>query len=146
MRKAEFNYGIVPFPKYDNSQRDYVSWIYGGAASCGVPYTNPDLERTGVVLENLAAFSHKFVKNEYYEVVVQTRTVRDSDSIEMLDIIFGHAERSTTRLEIDTVFKLGISDVIRKQMSDRSTAIMSSFGNFTTIDKNIENLIKNYSA
>lgn len=146
VRSAEFNYGIVPFPKYDTDQPQYVSWIYRGAASLGIPATNPDLERTCTVIENLAAYSYKLVKNEYYDVVVQTRTVRDNDSIEMLDIIFGHSENGTTRFEIDTVYETGISNVIRKEMSDRSSAIMSAFGNFTEINGKINKVIEDYKG
>ena len=146
VRKAEFNYGIVPFPKYTTDQPQYVSWVYRSAASLGIPSTNADLERTCTVLENLAAYSYKLVKIEYYDVVVQTRTVRDNDSIEMLDIIFGHDEKGTTRFEIDTVYKTGISEVIRKEMSDRSTNIMSAFNNFTEINGKINKVIEDYKG
>ncbi len=149
VRAAEFQYGIVPFPKYSaEDQSQYVNWIYRGAASCGIPAaSNPDdLQRTCTVLENLAAYSYKLVKSEYYEVVVQTRTVRDNDSIEMLDIIFGHNELGTTRFEIDTVFEIGISDAIRKEMSDNSTAIMSELGNFSEINAKIAEVIEDYKG
>ena len=151
VRAAEFNYGIIPLPKYSaEDQEEYVSWIYRGAASCGIPAqtAREDLERTCTILENLAAYSYKLVKYEYYDVVVQTRTVRDNDSIEMLDVIFGHHEEipCTTRFEIDTVYETGISNVIRKEMSDRSTNIMSGFGDWREINAKIAQVIEGYKG
>ena len=145
VRSAEFAYGIIPFPKYDGDQGQYVSWVYRGAASLGVPSTQPNVEQACVILENLAAYSYKLVKHEYYDVVVQGRTVRDNDSIEMLDIIFGHTDLGITYLGIDTTYRLGLSDEIRKSMSDNVTEIMVSIdGVMGSVGTNVESLIEAY--
>ena len=148
MRSAEFDYGIIPLPKNSTDQRDYINFIYSGAASCGIPTTTEELERTCAVLENLAAFSHKYVKNEYYEIVVQLRTVRDNDSIEMLDIIFGHAEKSTTKFELDLVYGIGIAAYIRLNLSDSATEIKSQLDSIkrTSVDANIKKVIAAYGG
>ena len=145
VRSADFQYGIIPFPKYDTDQEQYVSWVYRGAASLGVPATSPNVEQTCVILENLAAYSYKLVKHEYYDVVVQGRTVRDNDSIEMLDIIFGHTDLGVTYLGIDTTYRLGLSDQIRKSMSDNVTEIMVDIdGIMGSVATNVESLIEAY--
>ncbi|MBO5415891.1 MAG: hypothetical protein J6A83_04605 [Clostridia bacterium] len=148
IRSAEFEYGIVPTPKYNKDQEQYVSWIFRGAASCSIPAANPELERTCTILENLAAYSYKLVKYEYYDIVVQTRTVRDNDSIEMLDIIFGHHEEieGTPRFEMDSVYEIGISNVIKKEMCDRSTNIQSSIAGASDVKKNIGKVIEGYKG
>ncbi len=134
------------FPKNSTDQRDYVNFIYAGAASCGIPTTTEELESTCAVLENLAAFFHKYVKNEYYEIVVQLRTVRDNDSLEMLNIIFGHAEKSTTKFELDLVYNIGIATCIRINLSDSKGEIKSQLDSIkrTSVDTNIKNVIKAY--
>ena len=145
VRDSEFDYGIIPLPKYDTDQPQYISWIYQGASSCGIPATNTGVERTCVILENLAAYSYKLVKHEYYDIVVQGRTVRDNDSIEMLDIIFGHTELGYTRFEIDTTYRLGISDQVRKSMSDNVTEIIVEIdGIMGSVSTNVESLIEAY--
>lgn len=146
VRKAEFNYGIVPNPKYTTDQEQYISWIFRGTSSGAIPSTNPDLERTCTVLENLAAYSHKLVRNEYYDIVVQTRTVRDNDSIEMLDIIFGNNKLGAARLEIDVIYNLGISDLIKKEMSDRHTGIQSTIAGASDVKTNIDKVIEGYKG
>lgn len=145
VRGAEFQYGIIPFPKYEAEQDTYVSHISRVASSCGIPTTSPDLDRTCVIIENLSAYSYKLIKDEYYEVVVQGRTVRDSDSIEMLDIIFGYDERGKAVFEIDDVYTLGLSDEIRKSMSDNVTEIMVNIdGAMGRVESNIETMIEAY--
>ena len=113
------------------------------AASLGIPAATPNLERACTILENMAAYSYKLVRYEYYDVVVQGRTVRDNDSIEMLDIIFGHTELGKTKLEIDMLYSIGIMDVIRKDMSDCISEIMVSIdGAMGTIEGNMESVIE----
>ena len=145
-RNAEFDYGIIPQPKYNGDQEKYVSFIYSGAASCGVPTSTPDIERTCAVLENLAAFSYKYVKDEYYETVIQLRTVRDNDSIEMLDIIFGHSDMSITRFELDLVYDIGLVRCIRTNLSDGAAEIKSQLDSIkkTSVVSNINSIIDAY--
>lgn len=148
MRHAEFDYGIVPTPKYNSDQEKYVNYIYSGAASCGIPASTPDLERTCTVLQNLSAYSYKFVKDEYYEVVVQLRTVRDSDSIEMIDVIFGHSKMSTTKFELDVVYDIGIFECVRVNLSDGAPEVKSQLDSIkrTSVASNIESVIAAYKG
>ena len=144
-RSVEFQYGILPIPKYDTDQDKYVSWIYQGAAALCIPTTNPNLEQTCVILENLAAYSYKMVKHEYYDVVVQGRTVRDSDSIEMLDIIFGLTDLGTTRFEIDVVYNLGLLAEAKKSISDTVTEILVNIdGVKGNVEGKIEAVVEGY--
>ncbi|MBO5845105.1 MAG: hypothetical protein J6Q77_00515 [Clostridia bacterium] len=124
VRAGEADYGVLPLPKYDTDQESYVSMVVNYAASLCVPATSPDVNRTTVILENLAAYSYKFVRYEYYDVIVQGRMVRDNDSIEMLDVIFGHTDLGVTRIEIDMMYSLGLTGVIRASISDCVANIM----------------------
>ena len=145
VRGSEFSYGIIPLPKIDDDQDQYVSMVVNYASSLGIPATTPNIEQTCVILENLAAYSYKLVRYEYYDVVVQGRTVRDNDSIEMLDIIFGHTELGKTRIEIDMLYSLGLMDEIRKSMSDAVAEIMVNIDGATSgVEGKIETLIESY--
>ena len=153
VREATFNYGILPLPKYSTDQETYVSFISRVSSSCGIPTTtlNGDnggiaaLDRTCVIIENLSAHSYKMVKPEYYDIVVQGRTVRDTDSMEMLDIMFGNSDKGKAVFEIDYMYTLGLSDEIRKCMCDNITAILVSLdGVMGTVESNIETMIEAY--
>lgn len=59
-RDIEFDFGYLPYPKYDEAQRDYVVWSAGGMMA--LPATVSDPSRSGAILETLSAASHKYVK------------------------------------------------------------------------------------
>lgn len=91
LRSMEADFGILPTPKYDESQEDYISFVsqHITALMC-VPATASDLNRTGFILEALAAESYYTVLPAYYDVALKTKGSRDDESSAMLDIIFGN--------------------------------------------------------
>ena len=144
-RSSEFDYGIIPIPKYESDQDKYISMVMKYAASLAVPSTSPDVERTAVILENIAAYSYDLVRHEYYDVIVQGRMVRDNDSIEMIDIIFGHSDIGATRIELDMMYNLGLVGEIRKSISDCVAEIMVNIDGISgTVESNMETLIEAY--
>lgn len=86
-RDVEFDYGIVPFPKYDEAQEAYYT-IPGGSVSCmAVPASTTDIEIAGAVTAALCRESWVSVLPDYYDIVLKVKGARDETSIEMLDII-----------------------------------------------------------
>lgn len=88
LRDMDDDFGIIPSPKYDEAQESYHTFVARSAQAMMIPVTNRDLERTGVIVENLGAESYKTVRPAYYDVQLSGKVARDADSIEMLDIIF----------------------------------------------------------
>ena len=88
LRDMDDDFGIIPSPKYDEAQESYHTFVARSAQAMMIPITNRDLERTGVIVENLGAESYKTVRPAYYDVQLSGKVARDKDSIEMLDIIF----------------------------------------------------------
>ena len=86
LREMEDDFGIVPVPKYDTDQTEYLSRILDAwtnvALSCAT-----DLERTSIILEALAVESKNYVIPAIYENAITQKAIRDDDSLEMLDII-----------------------------------------------------------
>lgn len=88
-RAMETDFGIIPFPKYDEAQDEYCSRIEGCELFC-VPVTNNKLEMTSVILEAMASESAQYLLPVYYDVILTSKYTRDSESAEMLDIIYGN--------------------------------------------------------
>jgi len=86
MRSAETEFGIIPYPKYDETQQEYVSRIEYYMAM-QVPVSNPDPARAGIMLEALNSYSAKTIIPAYYEIALKTKYARDDESSEMLDLI-----------------------------------------------------------
>ena len=87
MREMRDDFGILPYPKYDEAQESYQTYICdGNTTGFSIPIT-ADAEKSGMIL------SAERPRN----VVRQTRVLRprlkgkaarDNDSVAMLDIIF----------------------------------------------------------
>ena len=85
----ECNYGILPTPKYDESQPEYLSMISEHLTGLpGVLYTETDPETVSYIMEAMAAASHYDLQSAYYDVTLKTKSARDDESLEMLDLIF----------------------------------------------------------
>ena len=89
LRDMEADFGILPHPKFNDTQEGYHSVVFGPSFML-VPSTSGDLARTGVILEALCAESRKTVMPAYYDIQLQTITTRDEESGEMLNIIFSN--------------------------------------------------------
>ena len=86
-RDSSVEFGLVPWPKYDESLDKYYSFVDAGHTMWVVPVTNPDVDRTGAVLEAMAYYGQKYIIPAYYDVSLQNKYLRDERSVDMLDYI-----------------------------------------------------------
>lgn len=88
-RSMEADFGILPIPKYTESDDNYICPVHlWCSSSISVPKTAFDPERTGIVIEALSAESMYTLTPAYYEISLKTKFARDDDSSDMLDLIF----------------------------------------------------------
>lgn len=88
LREMDADFGVLPTPKFDESQNDYYSYVYHGVSLFVIPVMNNRTAFTGFALEAIAAESYKTVTPAYYEQTLKRKSQRDSDSWDMLDIVF----------------------------------------------------------
>jgi len=89
MRAMESDFGIIPYPKYNESQTAYYTPMCVVAVPfITVPVSNTDLENTGIFLEEYAYQGRKSVLPAFYDILLQRKVARDEESSEMLDLIF----------------------------------------------------------
>ncbi len=88
LQDVETDFGIIPYPKYDEQQSEYYSRVEAGCKIAIVPITNKNPEYAGALLEAMASYGYTNVIPEFYEVALKRRTSRDAESSEMLDLIF----------------------------------------------------------
>lgn len=102
-RNMDTDFGILPYPMYDEAQDGYHSTIhpYGSAFIC-IPSVHNDLEQTGAVLEYMAYLGQKYVTPAYYEINLYGKLIRDEESADMLDIIF-----STRVYDVGMYYQVG---------------------------------------
>lgn len=87
LRSMDTDFGIVPYPKYDEEQTGYISSIDAGVSTATVAVTASDLERTGLIAEALCEKGYEIVIPAYYDITLKTKSTRDTDSEAMIDII-----------------------------------------------------------
>lgn len=88
LRDMETDFGLLPQPKASEEQKEYYNTIgsWHSVFLC-VPAVQENAERTGVILETLAAESYNLVTPAYYEQTLVGKFVRDEESVVTLDII-----------------------------------------------------------
>ena len=86
MRNMTSDYGIIPYPKYDETQATYYSRVEGGCPYF-VQVTVSDTSFAGAMMEAMACESYNSVIPVYYEKALKTKFSRDSQSGEILDML-----------------------------------------------------------
>ena len=84
--RINFEFGILPQPKYDEAQETYHSCTI--ASISAIPFVCPDLERSQIILEALNSASYALTLPAYKEQALQRKLSRDEESADMLDLIF----------------------------------------------------------
>lgn len=87
-RDMEYDYGLIPSPKLDESQSGYYCSISPyGVTAISIPASHKDADTTALVLEAMAQASVTTVTPAYYDVVLVNKGLRDQESLEMLQLI-----------------------------------------------------------
>ncbi len=90
-RLSEIEFGVLPIPLMDETQDTYYSYSSTGqTAGIAIPFCAPDPEFSAYMIEAYSAWAKNYLTPAYYEVNLRYRDLRDDESEEMLDIIFGN--------------------------------------------------------
>lgn len=134
LRAMDADFGIIPFPKYEESQENYIAYYSPATNAFSIPKTTKDLSRTGTVIENLSAYGYKTVRPAYYDVVLHGKTVRDEESREMLDIIFANIEG-----EMAYIYNWGgYADTLKSVLSGKGDIVSKLEAKKTAVESAIE--------
>ena len=90
-RDMEADYGIIPYPKYDENQDEYLSLVHDGTTIYCIPATCTKLDMTAAAAEALAAEAYRTVTPAFYEVALKNKYSRDDASSRIIDIIYNAA-------------------------------------------------------
>lgn len=87
LSEMEDDYGIVPIPKYDENQQEYLSFVNGASPFMMIAQTEKDPEFVGTILEAMAAYNYDKVTPNMFEIITKLQAARDPDSSRMVDYI-----------------------------------------------------------
>lgn len=86
LRDCTVEFGILPFPKLDETQESYTTNDWSGFMCIPKTVGNPDM--IGKVCEMLAFYSAETTIPAYYDTLLGDKLARDEDSKEMLSLIY----------------------------------------------------------
>ena len=102
-----------------------------------IPITNPEPERTGMIMESMNFLSREYVMTAIYETTLVNKVIRDEESGEMLDLI--HANRV---YDIGYIFNWGsASSFIADFAANNTTDFASSYAR---VESRIQSAIDAY--
>ena len=102
---SAFDYGVIPFPKYDEAQEDYRTTARATYSSFCIPKTANDAQMSAAVLECFASESYRTVSPAYFETALKVKYSRDDETSQMFDLI-----KSSVTFSFATSFTMAIGD------------------------------------
>ena len=90
LRDYAVRYGVVPIPKYDQLQENYIATAAGLLVS--FPASISDIERSAAVADALSYYGRKYVYPAYVENSILTKGTRDEDAQFMIETILDNVK------------------------------------------------------
>jgi hypothetical protein len=138
LRNMESDYGIIPYPKFNEDQPDYYSYANDQFSVFVIPRTVVDTASVGAVLEALCSSSRDTVIAAYYETALKDKYARDSESGKMLDLIVKNFKLDPAWMYSSVLN--GISQqLLRTQIWNKSDNVASTYAK---MQKSFENALK----
>lgn len=143
LRNYEVNFGILPFPKYDQAQPNYYSLMHcSSGASFAIPRSvkTNDLPMITSMIEAMAYYAVDTLTEQYYEINLKLKSAQDEQSSPMIDLILANRV-------YDLAYYYGWGNNAYTYLADglisgNSSSVASSNQRFKSlITKNIETLI-----
>ena len=143
-KNTDMIFGIVPHPLMDSTQEEYVSYCgTGSTAGIAIPKSCRDKDFSAYMIDAYSAYAKDTVTHAYYDVnLVLKDASYDSESVEMLDIIFGNIY-----YDMGECFNFGdIKTVFSDLAANRSSDIVSKLAGITDkMNQQIEELRENFA-
>jgi len=143
MRAGDADFGIIPTPKFEETQEDYYSFVSQhttGLMSLPITLTGEQLTAVTTVLEAMAWESHYTLIPEYIESSLKTKHSRDAESADMLDIIINNRV-----FDPMIIYNFGgFADTFQNLGANNNTNLASIMkSSQKVINKTIEKFVKN---
>lgn len=90
------NYGMIPFPKYDLTQTEYIS-DNQGCCYTAIPVTADNGKNSAIILNALHYYSYQFVKPVFFDTLLKVQVIKDPDASAMVDLV-------TNNIQVDFGF------------------------------------------
>ncbi|OLA56533.1 MAG: hypothetical protein BHW37_05640 [Firmicutes bacterium CAG:272_52_7] len=87
MRNMRDDYTILPYPKFNEDQKEYLTGMMDNYMVIGIPISERDTDFVSLVTEALNYEAERILYPAYYDDALQNKYRRDDETIEMLNIL-----------------------------------------------------------
>lgn len=123
-------YGILPIPKYDTHQKEYLSFVNGSSAFVMVANTEEDLDFVGTIMEAMATYNYDKVTPNMFQVVTKLQAAQDPESAAMVDYIIRNRI-----YDLGYFYDFTISNVVLTNLKSQTDTISSALKSAGTAAK-----------
>ena len=120
LTEMEDDYGILPEPKYDTYQEEYLSFVNGSTSLVMIAKTESDPEFVGAIMEAMATYNYEHVTPNMFQVVTKLQTAQDPVSAEMVDLIIRNRV-----FDLGYFADLSVTNLVRDQLESGRAEIAS---------------------
>ena len=143
IRDMNDDYGIIPIPKYDKAQENYIAQLSAATMVYFVPKIQEDIELTSKFIECQAYFGRTYVTPVYYESTLKAKYADDPKMMDMLDMI-----RENASIGFAFVYSSSLSSS-PYNLFKFTEAIKSDLASYFTVNKrvyleSVEKLVNSY--
>lgn len=125
LRDLEYNFTILPCPKYDETQEEYITYACGNVLS--IPITIQNTERTTAITEALFSASHAYMAEVFTDTFVENKLLRDKGSQDMYRLITNTANYEFTRCIDPSNGSFGDFKLLETLIPKKSTDLASAW-------------------
>jgi len=141
-RYMESDFGILPIPKYNEEQPQYYTSFSKYNSGCiAIPISCLSTNEAGFILQATCLASTNTLRTTFYDTVLNGVTVRDTESSDMLDILFANRV-------FDMVFLNnwgGMADLYTSLLGQDSSNLASSYVSKEKVEnKALDKAVKQY--
>ncbi|MBR5222527.1 MAG: extracellular solute-binding protein [Clostridia bacterium] len=123
LRDMEQDFGMIPYPKFDEEQEQYRSLVHDAASIGALNGNSANTDMAGAILEALNSETYRSVTPVWYETAMKIKYSRDDVSSQMIDLI--HDTITTSFIYAYNYALNGVGMVYRDLVTAKSSDYVS---------------------
>lgn len=142
LRDMKADYGIIPYPKLDETIEGYRALVHDSAQLVSIPITCDKVDAVCAAIEAIAAENYRTVTPAYYETALKTKYIRDDMSGEIVDMIHSSGTTDFAYAYNTSINRAGL--IMRTLMEKKTSDIASTYAGLeAAAKKGLADLIEN---
>ena len=139
LSEMEDSYGILPIPKFDTNQKEYMSFVNGSTGLVMIAKTESDPEFVGAIMEAMATYNYEHVTPNMFQVVTKLQVAQDPTSARMVDLIIRNRV-----FDLGYYADLDVTNLVKNQLNGKRPEIAAQLqSGRKSAKRSLEKLLEN---